>query len=130
MSGGPYNPEFWVLTAPDITDTPDRPAGVVHFDDEGYLTLVQCPHITWGMEINEVLASVNAHDTLYDEAPDVSSNFFAQTNNLVQRYEQIFPKILKRTLEKEHHIFVLKYEDTESGTMARELLDDFSKSSR
>ena len=128
MSSGPYNAEQWVLVAPDITGDPDRPAGVVHFDEEGYLTLVQCPHVTWGMDINEILLRLNAKDSLFDEAPEISSNFFAQTNNLIERYEQDYPKVLKRTLEKDHHIFVLKYEDTQTGSIARDILDNFHKS--
>lgn len=130
MADGPYRPENWVFVAPDITGDNNRPAGVVHFDEEGYLTLVQCPHISWGMDINDVLLTLNARDALYDDAPDVSSNFYAQTNNLVQRYDQLYPRLIKRTLMKNHNIHVLKYQHTEEGTLARELLDEFGESVR
>ena len=129
MAQGPYKAEHWVLTAPEITGDPEEPAGVVHFDEDGYLTLVQCPHIHWGMLLNDILFHLNAKDTLYNEAPDITTNFFFFSNNLIERYDYMYPKILKRTLEKEYHIFVLKYDDTVAGTMARELLDDFQKSS-
>lgn len=125
---GTFTAENWILIAPSITGDDENPAGVVHFDEEGFLTLVQCPHVKWGIEINEILSALNARDSLYDEAPEISSNFFVQTDNLVERYEPDFPHVLKRSLEKNHNIFVLKYEDTKSGSLARELLDDFYKS--
>ena len=128
MTEGPYRAEHWVLIAPHITGENRKPAGVVHFDEQGYLSLVQCPHISWGMEINEVLAVLNARDTLHNDSPEISSNFFAQTNTLVQRYDQIFPKVLKRRLLKEYDIEVLKYQHTEEGTLARDLLDNFDHS--
>lgn len=125
---GPHESENWILIAPEITEDNEEPAGVVHFDEQGYLALVQCPRVSWGLALHDILEVLNAKDSLYDDAPDISGNFFAQTDTLVERYERDFPRVLKRNLEKSYHIFILKYEDTKSGTLARELLDDFDKS--
>ena len=125
---GPYRAENWVLIAPDITGDNNKPAGVVHFDEDGYLTLVQCERISWGLKINDILALINAKDSLYDDAPDVSSNFFAQTNNLVQRTQALYPQLIKKTIQKNHNIRILKYQHTQEHSAARALLDEFDDS--
>lgn len=128
---GPYRSEYWVMIAPDITSNitagsdDDIPAGIAHFDTHGLLHLVQCDYAAWGEGLGAIIQEVNSHDALFDNDRAISTNFYAQTNNLVARYDAEYPRVLKHFLAHQFNITILKYQHTEKGSAARNILDEF-----